>query len=93
MTLSADQPLLHAQTTTLEREHAALVAGMAHAADGVMGLRMLDTGVARDVSGVVRCSRGGGRGGEAGDEGGWEEREVLYHVGADGGVKVFERGT
>jgi elongator complex protein 6 len=51
---------------------------------------MLDTGVARDVSGVVRWARkdGGTLDGSA-----WEEREMLYWVGADGGVKVFERGT
>lgn len=87
LTLASDQPLLHTQQTTLEREHAALVTGMAHAADGWLGARMLDTGVARDVSGVVRIARG---------EGGlldWDERELLYHVGADGNVKVFERGT
>lgn len=51
-------------------------------------MRLLDTGTARDVSGVVRISRGGG----ALDSRAIEEREYLYHVGGDGGVKVFERG-
>ena len=58
-----------------------------------MSLRLLDTGTARDVSGVVRIT--------AGDEvevddrdiqGRIEEKELLYFVAGDGGVKVFERG-
>ena len=81
--MAADDPLLHAQTTTLETEHAALVLGQAHAADTLLALRMLDTGTARDVSGVVRVTGAG-----EGDGG-----EFLYHVAADGNVKVFERGT
>lgn len=54
-----------------------------------MSVRELDTGSARDVSGVLRVTKGGGweEGGEA-----VEEREVLYFVGNDGGVRVFERG-
>ncbi|KAF4448198.1 hypothetical protein F53441_8359 [Fusarium austroafricanum] len=86
LTLSADTPLVAAQATTLEREHASLVLSTAHAADLVLALRMLDTGTARDVSGVVRITGPGvdGLGGAA---------EYLYHIVADGGVKVFERGT
>lgn len=66
-----------------------------------MGVRALETGAARDVSGVLRITRGGGWGG--GGEGGWEEEgegegmgrevELLYLVGRDGNVKVFERGV
>lgn len=52
----------------------------------VMGLRLLDTGTARDVSGVLRITNGGARDQEV------EERECLYFVAGDGGVKVFERG-
>lgn len=63
-----------------------MVLSTAHAADMVLSLRMLDTGTARDVSGVVRIT---GPGVE--DCGG--EMEFLYHVAADGGVRVFERGT
>ncbi|QPG94590.1 hypothetical protein C2857_006481 [Epichloe festucae Fl1] len=87
MTVSADDPLLHAQTTTLEREHAAFSLSLAHEARCVMALRLLDTGTARDVSGVVRMT-GGGKG--AGGEG---DAEYLYHVSGDGGVRVFERGA
>lgn len=83
ITLAADDPLLHTQTTTLEREHAALVLVQAHAAGRVLALRMLDTGTAKDVSGVVRIT------GQLENEG----REYLYYVAGDGSVKVFERGT
>ena len=55
-----------------------------------MSVRELDTGVAKDVSGVLRVSKGAG---ESADEGAVEERECLYFVGSDGGVKVFERGA
>ena len=54
----------------------------------IVSLRLLDTGIAKDVSGVVRITRGGDSGGKRQIE----EKEYLYHVGGDGGVKVFERG-
>ncbi|CAG9995851.1 unnamed protein product [Clonostachys byssicola] len=85
LTLSADSPLVHSQTTMLEREHAALALGQAHGADRVLSLRMLDTGTAKDVSGVMRITSN-----IEGEEGG---REYLYFVASDGSVKVFERGT
>ena len=53
-----------------------------------MSLRLLDTGAARDISGVLRVTRGAGSGQE-GEE--VEEKELLYLVGGDGGLKVFER--
>ncbi|OAA42728.1 hypothetical protein NOR_04859 [Metarhizium rileyi] len=90
MAVSADDPLLHAQNTTLEKQHAAFALGLAHEARIVMALRLLDTGTARDVSGVVRVT-GGGKADES--EGGNGETEYLYYVGGDGGVKVFERGA
>lgn len=55
-----------------------------------MSLRGLDTGFARDVSGVLRISRGAA---EPGNGAELEERECLYHVAQDGGVKVFDRGA
>lgn len=62
-----------------------------------MGVRALETGAARDVSGVLRITRGGGWGweedGEGEGEGMGREVELLYLVGRDGNVKVFERGV
>lgn len=88
--MAADDPLVGAQSTALETEHAALVLGQAHAADLVLALRALDTGAARDVSGVVRVTGHNGGGKDERNQGG---REFLYHVAGDGGVRVFERGT
>lgn len=87
LTLSADEPLVAAQTTILEKEHAALVLSLAHEAEAVISLRLLDTGTAKDVSGVLRITGGGGNLDRV-----IEEHEYLYHVGGDGVVKVFERG-
>lgn len=80
--VNADAPFLRQPRTRLEVEHAAFVVALAHSAAWTVALRQLDTGVARDVSGVIRITRGG--------EGG-EEKEVLYYVG-DGPVEVFDRG-
>lgn len=94
--MAADSPLIHNATTSeaqmatpMETEHAAFAIGLAHRARSVLQLRTLETGAARDVSGVLRINRGGG----------WDvvedsldERELLYHVQRDGGVKVFGRG-
>lgn len=89
----------------LETSHAALVVSLAHQARFVIALRLLNTGAARDVSGVLRVTRGGCEdwdledGEEDGEDGvrnedcRVEKREFLYYVGGDGGVRVFERGT
>lgn len=88
MTVAADDPLVSSQTTMLEKEHAAFVLSLAHEAEAVFSLRMLDTGTAKDVSGVLRITRGGG----AVPNRAIDEHEYLYHVGGDMGVKVLERG-
>lgn len=56
----------------------------------VMQLRNLDTGAAKDVSGVLRVSKGGGASENEGLD--WEEKEVLYFVQRDAGIRVFGRG-
>ncbi|KAL9599963.1 MAG: hypothetical protein Q9179_003380 [Wetmoreana sp. 5 TL-2023] len=91
---SADFPLLQAQNTPLEVNHAAFVMSMAHQAKAIWAVRELDTGSAKDVSGVLRITRGPAiedeeerRGNEV------EETELLYFVAGDGGVRVFERGS
>lgn len=91
--------------TPLEAAHAAFLVGQAHVADWVLSLRLLDTGFATDVSGVLRITRGDNGGEEDESEDGAvdgvdtseerrkEEKEVLYYVGGDGNVRVFERGS
>lgn len=103
MTTAADSPLIHkahisnqndlgeqVSATPLEKNHASLSIGMAHRASLVLQLRTLDTGAAKDVSGVLRLSRGGSYEQHEGDE--VVEREVLYYIQRDGGVRVFGRG-
>lgn len=80
---------MQAAITPLELNHAALVKGFAHQARVILGVRGLDTGAARDVSGVLRI----GRGAAVEEEEEIEEKEVLYFVGGDGGVRVFEKGS
>lgn len=93
LSLSSDYPLVSADQTLLEKDHAALVLNIAHQADFTMSLRLLDTGTARDVSGVLRVTVSDNlEQGRQDIRKRLEERELLYFVGGDGGVKVFERG-
>ncbi|KAI0547548.1 hypothetical protein F4679DRAFT_361201 [Xylaria curta] len=89
ITISADEPLIAAQGTPLEKEHASLALSLAHDAQLIMSLRLLETGTAKDVSGVLRVTPGGDEG-TAGTP--VEDRELLYFIGGDGSVRVFERG-
>jgi len=54
----------------------------------VLSVRPLRTGPARDVSGVVRITRGG-----AESDSPVQEGEYLYHIGNEQRVTVFERGA
>lgn len=93
LTLSADSSLVSSQQTPLESNHAAALLGVAHTADFIMSLRLLDSGTARDVSGVVRITVGNQESITDQRAGGkMEQKELLYFIGGDGGVKVFERG-
>ncbi|KAI9813868.1 MAG: hypothetical protein M1832_006080 [Thelocarpon impressellum] len=96
LTLSADSPILHPSPThpsPLATAHASFVAQAAHTAAYVISARSLDTGAARDVSGVLRVSVVDEPRGEALEEGDQvEQGEFLYHVGADGAARVFRRG-
>ena len=91
MAISADFPLVAAHQTTLETNHAAFLLSISHQADFIMGLRLLDSGTARDVSGVLRVTVGN-HGAEPEIDTKLEEKELLYFVAGDGGVRVFERG-
>ncbi|KAL8839056.1 MAG: hypothetical protein Q9170_001892 [Blastenia crenularia] len=94
VSISADYPLIQSQETPLELNHAAFVMSIAHQARTIWEVRPLDTGSARDVSGVVRITKGPAFE-EQEEEGmvGVEEKEWLYFVARDGGVRVFERGS
>jgi elongator complex protein 6 len=93
LSLSADYPLVSSHQTALEADHGAFLFSVAHQADLTMSLRLLDSGTARDVSGVVRITVGDrGAEGFQHSQRMLEDRELLYFVGGDGGVKVFERG-
>lgn len=83
-------PFVTAQQTPLEVNHASILLSIAHQADLVIGLRLLDTGAARDVSGVMRISVNED---DEDEKERVEDKELLYFVGGDGAVKVFERGT
>lgn len=86
MAFSSDAPLVANQVTTLEREHASLVTSVIHEAHMILGLRLLDTGAARDVSGAISITRGaGGWGGGSFST----TAEYRYHVQGDGGVRAF----
>ena len=89
LSLSADYALVSGNQTPLERDHAALLLNVAHEANFIVSLRLLDTGTARDVSGILRITAGDQ---EVQSLQRIEEKELLYFVGGDGGVKVFERG-
>ena len=93
ITASADSTLLHihASSTPLEIAHASFVVSLAHQATRVMSLRELDTGGSRDISGVLRITRGGCGEWDGGDEA--KEMESLYCTVGDGSVRVFERGS
>ncbi|KAI7321532.1 hypothetical protein KC326_g2197 [Hortaea werneckii] len=107
VTCAADTPILAAAAsptgsegvpTPLEAESAAFAVQQGHSAEVVVSARELETGAAKDVSGVLRVTRGGAafaREDEEEERGGEEvkEMEALYLVQRDGNVKVFERGA
>jgi elongator complex protein 6 len=82
--LSATQPDTNTAPTPIESESAAFTVQQAHCARSVLSVRELGTGAARDVSGVLRVTKGG----KSEDE--VKEWEGLYIVGRDGGVKIVE---
>src|SRR5277367_694247 len=90
LTISNDSPLILRQHTPLEINHAAFILSIAHQAHLTMSLRLLDTGTARDVSGVIRIGVGDAESPKGDAQ--IDAKELLYFVGGDGNVKVFERG-
>ncbi|KAF1947305.1 hypothetical protein EJ02DRAFT_334124 [Clathrospora elynae] len=101
--IQSDNPLLSlfAPPQPLEVAHHNLLVKCAHMSRRILGVRVLDTGVARDVSGVIRITEhkaewlglGFDSGeGKMGDDSG-RGNEFLYQVKGDGSVRVFERGA
>ncbi|MCJ1393863.1 hypothetical protein MMC18_006739 [Xylographa bjoerkii] len=98
---AADSPLIQSPITSLEMAHTAFVVGLAHEARLVMSVRGLDTGVARDISGVIRVTKVCGRlkadehvqASEISKAGALEEKEMLFFISGDGVIKVWERGA
>lgn len=99
----ADTPLISpsAPAQPLEISQFNLLTKLAHMSTRTLGTRVLDTGVARDVSGVVRVTeqRSGWQDLGLEEEGSLKEdnagkgKEFLYQVKGDGSVKVYERGA
>lgn len=92
--------------TPLEVETAAFVSQCVSQADTIVSCRRLGTGWAKDVSGVLRVTRGGSADVEDGEDArdiegrhfhhfkrSVEEGEWLYYVAGDGSVKVWARGS
>ncbi|KAF3917253.1 hypothetical protein AA313_de0201623 [Arthrobotrys entomopaga] len=94
ITIPSDSALIQttASSTLLEVSHANLVVSLGHVADAVLSIRLLDTGVAKDISGVLKVTRGAGNVVSESGNGVVEEKEMLYYEG-DGGVKMFARGA
>lgn len=102
--IQADNPLLSLSTPPqpLELAHHNFLVKLGHMSRRIMGVRVLDTGVARDVSGVIRVTEQrmnwtglGFEGGadKEGDADSGKGKEFLYQVKGDGSVRVFERGA
>jgi elongator complex protein 6 len=100
--IHSDNPLLGLSTPPqpLEVSHHNLLVKLGHMSRRILGVRVLDTGVARDVSGVVRITEQSIGWLELGLEDettnavdGGRGKEFLYQIKGDGSVRVFDRGA
>jgi elongator complex protein 6 len=100
--IQSDNPLLSLSTPPqpLEISHHNLLVKLGHMSRRILGVRVLDTGVARDVSGVVRITEQSIGWLELGLEDettnavdGGRGKEFLYQIKGDGSVRVFDRGA
>lgn len=91
----ADGPLLHnqdASASPLEKQHGAMLTALAHQAKVVLQLRGLSTGAAKDITGILRVSRGGGYEDARTEITPTEDAEWLYQSKGDGSVRLWVRG-
>ncbi|KAA8895987.1 hypothetical protein FN846DRAFT_911140 [Sphaerosporella brunnea] len=88
--IHADSALVSQTRSRFETESASFATSLAHEASILTSLRMLDTGLARDISGVLRITKRPEISAVV-SEHGWNDKEVLYFVN-DGSVDVFSRG-
>ncbi|KAH8727002.1 hypothetical protein GQ44DRAFT_825556 [Phaeosphaeriaceae sp. PMI808] len=103
--IQSDSPLLSLSSPPqlLEVAHRNFLIKLAHMSGRILGVRVLDTGVARDISGVIRVTEQTsnwmslGLGDEEKEKMYVDKREqgkeFLYQVKGDGSVRVFERGA
>ena len=92
MFVNADLSFVSRIRARLEIEEASFLTTLVHQASCLSTLRMLDTGLAKGISGVLRVTSSRDRSSAktyAGHNG--NEREVLYYV-RDGSVEIFDRG-
>lgn len=84
ITCMADIPRSTEQRLTpIELNDTAFVTQQAHIARSIVSVRKLETGFARDVSGIIRITNGG-------DGATVQELEKRYLVQRDGSVKIVE---
>jgi elongator complex protein 6 len=99
--MPADDALisLSAPPQPLEIDAHNFLVNTAHMSSRILSCRVLDTGVAKDVSGVLQVTENtvglnlGLQRDGAEDEDTKKGREMLYLIKGDGSVKVFERGA
>lgn len=96
LSCNADTPLLYTDVeaaTTLEKHQRGFLASMAHQSCWVFQIRGLDTGIAKDVTGVLRVSHGGSdelTSRETSNQ--LSDREWLYRLKSDASISIWLRG-
>ena len=92
---NADSPLMHHRDglgTPLEKHNGSLVVSLAHSADLMFQLRNLNTGAAKDVTGILRVSHSGNYETLPRLAASTPDCEWLYHWKGDGSVRLWTRG-
>jgi len=77
--------------TPMQLQQQQLVLSLAHQANAVLSVRKLDSGLAKDVTGVLRITTAMKDFGD--DEQGSPAKEFLYHVHDNRTAVVWERGS